>query len=127
MHRSVAGSFFAARRGCPDHAFNRQLIAGILDQMAMIWGNAVRWVSDTQPGVIEVQFTDADGVTHSLIDKVWIFGADDLRSDSAYPVPVEIGVDLVEQVGDSTVVDLKAEPHNTDRIRYIIPSADIVR
>ncbi|MFI9413093.1 hypothetical protein [Nocardia gamkensis] len=97
------------------------------DRMAMIWGNAVRWVSDTQPGVIEVQFTDADGVTHSLIDKVWIFGADDLRSDSAYPVPVEIGVDLVEQVGDSTVVDLKAEPHNTDRIRYIIPSADIVR
>ncbi|MBF6338002.1 hypothetical protein IU450_19170 [Nocardia abscessus] len=84
-------------------------------------------MSDTQPGVIEVEFTDADGVTHSLIDKVWIFGApDDLGSNPAYPVPVEIGVHLVEQVGDATVVDLEWEPHNTDRMRYVVASTDIV-
>ncbi|NKY28313.1 hypothetical protein [Nocardia gamkensis] len=95
--------------------------------MAVIWGKAVRWVSDTQPGVIEVEFTDADGVTHSLIDKLPIFGApDDLGPDSAYPVPVEIGVNLVEQVGDATIVDLGTEAHNTDRVRYVVPSADIV-
>ncbi|BDU00751.1 hypothetical protein [Nocardia sputorum] len=83
--------------------------------MAIIWGKAVRWVSDYQPGIIEVEFTDIDGVTHSLIDKLPIFGAtDDLGPDSAYPAPVEIGVTLIEQLGDATVIDLGTEAHNTD-------------
>ncbi|WP_157106960.1 hypothetical protein [Nocardia arthritidis] len=95
--------------------------------MATIWGKAVRWVSDYQPGVIEVEFTDVDGVTHSLIDKLPIFGApDDLGPDSAYPVPVEIGVTVVEQLGDATVIDLGSEAQNTDRTRYVVVSADIV-
>ncbi len=83
-------------------------------------------MSDTQPGVIEVEFTDVDGVTHSLIDKLPIFGVpDDLGPDSVYPVPAEIGVDLVERLGDGTVIDLKTEAHNTDRMRFVVPSADI--
>ncbi|WP_263407207.1 hypothetical protein [Nocardia colli] len=41
-------------------------------------------------------------------------------------MPAEIGVDLVEQVGDATVIDPKAEAHNTDRIQYVVPSVDIV-
>ncbi|WP_280353406.1 hypothetical protein [Nocardia abscessus] len=97
------------------------------DEMAIIWGRAVRWVPDCQPGVIEVEFTDVDGVTHSLIDKLPIFGVPDgLGPDSVYPVPAEIGVDLVERLGDGTVIDLKTEAHNTDRMRYVVPSADIV-
>ncbi|MFI9635851.1 hypothetical protein ACIHAX_24490 [Nocardia sp. NPDC051929] len=95
--------------------------------MATIRGKAVRWVSDTQPGVIAVEFTDVDGVTHTLIDKLPIFGvSDDLGPDSVYPVPVEIGVELVERVGEATVIDLSAEAHNTDRIRYVVRSASIV-
>ncbi len=46
--------------------------------------------------------------------------------DSAYPAPVEIGVTLIEQLGDATVIDLGSEAHNTGRTRYVVASADIV-
>ncbi|WP_280312821.1 hypothetical protein [Nocardia abscessus] len=105
----------------------RMFGAGMLMRWPLSGGRAVRWVSDCQPGVIEVEFTDVEGVTHSLIDKLPIFGVPDgLGPDSVYPVPAEIGVDLVERLGDGTVIDLKTEAHNTDRMRYVVPSADIV-
>ncbi|WP_431955589.1 hypothetical protein [Nocardia lijiangensis] len=95
--------------------------------MASVKGMAVRWVSDDQPGVIEVELTDAEGIVHTLVDKWPIFGgAEDLGPDSVYPLPVDIDVDIIEQVvGGNTVVDLRWEARNTDRIRFVVLSADL--
>ncbi|WP_157172960.1 hypothetical protein [Nocardia exalbida] len=95
--------------------------------MASVKGMAVRWVADDQPGIIEVQLTDAEGVVHSLIDKLPIFdGTEDLGPGSTYPVPVEIEVDLVEPIdGGNAVVDLRWGAVNTDRVRFVVPSVDL--
>src|SRR5262249_54452289 len=49
--------------------------------------NSVRFVDDHQPAIVEVEFTDAAGQPHSLIDKVSIFTTATLRADSMYPQP----------------------------------------
>ncbi|MFF2146409.1 hypothetical protein [Kitasatospora sp. NPDC058190] len=63
--------------------------------MVELSAEAVRWVDDEPfPGIVEVQFTDADGRRWSLVDKAPVFDADGvLRPDSAYPL--EIGVACV--------------------------------
>lgn len=97
--------------------------------MINLKGTAVGWVGDADEflGAIEVQLIDAEGTVHSLIDKVSIFGrTEDIGPDSTYPLPVDIGVDLIEHVdGDHALIELCWEAHNTERTRYVVPSVDL--
>jgi hypothetical protein len=56
----------------------------------------VRWLSDEPiPGVVEVEFVDADGMRHILVDKAPIFGAD-LKPDTPYPVDVLVACEIFD-------------------------------
>ena len=48
----------------------------------------VRFVSwDPQPGIVACELNDAEGHTHTLVDKIPIFGAWDVDEHSSYPIP----------------------------------------
>jgi hypothetical protein len=76
---------------------------------------AVRWVSrEPQPGLVEVQLIDRDGQSWSFIDKPPMFTArNELRSDTRYPVEVEIACSVIERDLDAIFVST-AEPHGIE-------------
>lgn len=45
----------------------------------------IRFVDDTQPGVVACEFEDAEGRRHTVIDKVPIFTCEPLDAESIYP------------------------------------------
>jgi hypothetical protein len=57
----------------------------------------VRFVDETQPGIVECEFTDAYQRAHRLVDKVPIFSERNLWKDSQYPQPgtVDCRIDAV--------------------------------
>ncbi|QIY58772.1 hypothetical protein HEP86_35240 [Streptomyces sp. RPA4-5] len=76
---------------------------------------AVRWVDDEPfPGIVEVQFIDAEGQRWSLIDKSPIFAEfDELTPDSVYPVKVAVRCviqDDVETLAGDEVVTVSTSP-----------------
>lgn len=77
---------------------------------------AVRWADDEPwPGVVEVQFTDAEGRRWSLFDKAPIFAATgELGPDTSYPVEVTVACAVAEDdglAGDDQVVTVSTSPH----------------
>jgi hypothetical protein len=61
----------------------------------------VRFVDAHNPGVVECTLIDAEGVTHSFIDKVPIFTNEMLVADSLYPQPGSLGCTILAQWQDS--------------------------
>jgi hypothetical protein len=55
----------------------------------------VRFVDDYQPGIVELEFTDAAGANHRLIDKAPIFTSATLSADSIYPQPGAVRCSLL--------------------------------
>jgi hypothetical protein len=47
----------------------------------------VRYVDDYQPGWVACEFDDAEGLRHTIVDKVPIVTTKDLRATSQYPQP----------------------------------------
>ena len=47
----------------------------------------VRFVDDYQPGIVACELIDADGRSHTLIDKAPIFTDESLDASSEYPRP----------------------------------------
>lgn len=77
---------------------------------------AVRWVDDTFPGWIEVQFSDARGKRWSLVDKAPVFGtAEDLGPCFDYPLAVSVACVVVEtataDLEDDAVVTVSTSVH----------------
>src|SRR5688500_18444538 len=72
--------------------------------MTRVRCQAVRWVSDEpQPGWVEVQLTDADGVVWSLFDKPPVFDAHDLLTpDAAYPLEGEMDCESLSRAADAS-------------------------
>jgi hypothetical protein len=68
--------------------------------------DAVRWVGDDPfPGLVEVAFTDVDGIRHVLVDKPPVFGgADGLGPGTAYPVAVGLGCEVLRVDEDAVVI-----------------------
>ena len=61
----------------------------------------VRFVDKHQPGFVECVFTDARGTTHTLIDKIPTFTAEDLWIDSEYPQPGLAPCEVLNRTRDS--------------------------
>lgn len=55
--------------------------------MPSIQVSIIRFIDEHQPGFVEAEFADADGTSHTLVDKVPVFSLEDLWSDSVYPQP----------------------------------------
>ena len=55
--------------------------------MSSIEVSIVRFVGEHQPGFVEAEFADADGTSHTLVDKVPVLSLKGLSSDSVYPQP----------------------------------------
>jgi len=63
---------------------------------------AVRWVSDEpQPGWLEYQLTDADGVTWRFFDKPIHGGWEALTSTAHYPLPSSFACEIVRTETDA--------------------------
>jgi hypothetical protein len=60
----------------------------------------VRFVDDTQPGVVECEFIDASGRRHTLRDKVPIFSQGFLDASSDYPQPGVADCEVLERWKD---------------------------
>ena len=72
--------------------------------MPSVRATAVCWISDEpQPGWIEVRLLLASGLSAALFDKPPIFGIDARFEGS---VPIAIDCDVVEDHGDSAVIEL---------------------
>jgi hypothetical protein len=63
--------------------------------------NIVRFVDETQPGVVACEFTDAYGRKHTLIDKAPVFTEGSLWWDSEYPQPGSVECVVLEQYEES--------------------------
>jgi hypothetical protein len=64
---------------------------------------AVRWVSDDQPGFVEVELTDAGGTIWRLVDKVPVFGDPSLTPEGPYPRRVLVACEVVGEAQDDRV------------------------
>lgn len=60
---------------------------------AVVRARAVRWISDDQPGVIEVGVVDGGGREHRIIEKVPVLTTANLTSASALPAELWIRAD----------------------------------
>lgn len=61
----------------------------------------VRFVDGDQPGAIACEFADADGLTHTIIDKVPIFTPNSLDCDSPYPQRGDVECTVLRSFEDS--------------------------
>jgi hypothetical protein len=60
----------------------------------------VKFVDAHQPGWVESQFADANGVRHKIIDKVPTFTAKPLEESSRYPQPGSAPCEVLAQWQD---------------------------
>ena len=79
-----------------------------------IAATATRCVDDAFPVWIEVEFTDADGATVTLIDKPPVFGVD-YGPATDYPAPVSVDCEVLRYESPEVVVvalchDVSQEP-----------------
>ncbi len=79
----------------------------------------VRWVSDEpQPGWVEYQITDADGVTWSVFDKPIHGGWEAMTPTANYPLPSSLDCEIVRTMtdahGDALIVISTLNPHGLE-------------
>jgi hypothetical protein len=60
----------------------------------------VRFVDDYQPGIVECEFFDANGIRHTLINKIPIFTEKNLWLDSQYPQPGSAQCEILDRLSD---------------------------
>jgi hypothetical protein len=56
-------------------------------QIADLHVQIVRFVMDHQPPIVACEFLDAGSLTHTAINKVWMFSKHTLDPQSQYPQP----------------------------------------
>ena len=77
---------------------------------------AVRWLEEPQPGVIEAYLTDASGFRWQIVEKSVMFDEwDELSGRSAMPRLVTIRCEIVRDQGDGNVM-ISLPEAMTDRV-----------
>jgi len=69
--------------------------------MPSIQVSIFRFVDEHQPGFVEAEFADADGTSHTIVDKAPVFSPEDLWSDSVYPQPGFARCEVLARFEDS--------------------------
>jgi hypothetical protein len=83
---------------------------------AIVRATALRWVSDDQPGVIEVGIVDSDGQQHRIIEKVPVLSNREFTSASAFPAEVWIRADTGTVAGARVHVTLSHSVETTEGV-----------
>ena len=88
-----------------------------MTQQAFIRARAVRWSADEPiPGLVEVEFDDAEGQLWRFIDKAPIFDREGkLTSTAAYPRAVDLACTVIDRTGDRVAVST-AEPWGIESV-----------
>jgi hypothetical protein len=78
----------------------------VATERAFIRAHAVRWIAhEPQPGLVEVEFSDAADQRCRFVDKAPIFDSTGtLGSSSPYPVELDLACTIVERQAGSLVV-----------------------
>lgn len=93
---------------------------------AIVRGQALRWVSDDQPGWVEVNLVDADGDEHRIIEKAPVLTTVAFTSASPFPAELWIKVDTGLVVGGRVHIMFAAAVETTDGLRDMHMSVDDV-
>lgn len=88
-------------------------MAAMVPEFVNLAVQIVRFVDDYQPGIVEVEFTDASGQLHRLIDKTPIFTTETLSADSRYPQPGTVRCRLLRVCQDILTIST-AEPFSIE-------------
>lgn len=86
----------------------------------------VRFVDAYQPGIVECQFRDAAGKTHSIIGKLPCFTCANLWSDSEYPQPGEVDCCVLGSPEHEAVTIRLAEETTNGIAEVVVPEADLI-
>ena len=57
----------------------------------------IRFVDSHQPGWVECDFLDVDGLRHTIVDKAPMFTCEDLDEDSKYPTSGIVPCQILER------------------------------
>ena len=92
----------------------------------------VEFVDSSQPGWVACTFRDADDRLHRIIDKIPLFTAANLWSDSPYPQPGIIECRVLERIPrpNGNLVRISIEPYHyelTDETaEFVLNEADVL-
>ncbi|MDE3201070.1 MAG: hypothetical protein KGN79_09120 [Acidobacteriota bacterium] len=92
----------------------------------------VEFVDSDQPGWVACTFRDSDAKLHRIIDKVPLFTAEDLWSDSAYPQPGIIECRVLEKIPSpsGSLVRISIEPYHheltNEESEFVINESDLL-
>lgn len=90
--------------GCPGPIATDSRSLSSVD--AIVRAEALRWVSDDQPGWIEVAIVDGEGAEHRIVEKVPVLTRHDFTSASTYPSELWLEVEARRVEGDRVQVRL---------------------
>ncbi|UWZ82590.1 hypothetical protein [Occallatibacter riparius] len=91
----------------------------------------VEFVDSGQPGWVACTFRDADAKLHRIIDKIPLFTAENLWSDSTYPQPGIIECRVLERIPSPSgnLVRISIEPYHyeltDEQSEFVINEADL--
>ncbi|MEQ7129345.1 hypothetical protein ABN034_33110 [Actinopolymorpha sp. B11F2] len=93
---------------------------------AIVRAKALRWISDDQPGVIEVSIVDSDGREHRIIEKVPVLTSREFTSASAFPADLWIRADTGTIEGERVQVFFAYSVETTEGlIGLAVATADV--
>ena len=99
---------------------------------ALLQAKAVQWVdTENWPWVVEVEFTDADGQVHSIVDKVPLFTFEDGEPGPAttLPVPVLLDCTVLSSDRSGTVRRISVAHRSVSeegRAEFVVPSQAVL-
>jgi hypothetical protein len=73
--------------------------------MTTVPGTVTRVIDQHFPGSVEIVFTQAEGTTVAVDDKIPVFGVD-VRPDTEFPVPADIDCVVLSEDGEVMTVRL---------------------
>lgn len=91
----------------------------------------VEFVDPSQPGWVACTFRDADAQQHRIIDKIPLFTAENLWSDSTYPQPGIIECRVLERISSPSgnLVRISIEPYHYEltgeKSEFVMNEADL--
>jgi len=100
--------------------------------MPHIWVEIVEFVGSYQPGWVACTFRDADAKEHRIIDKIPLFTAANLWSDSKYPQPGIIECRVLERISGpgGNLVRINIEPYHceltNEESEFVVNEADVL-
>jgi hypothetical protein len=88
-----------------------------------------RFVDPYNPGVVEGQLTDAEGLVHTFVDKVPIFTSEMLDASSTYPQKRELECRVLAQSQDKVgrpLVRIRTIESTDGKTEFVVLSSQIL-